>query len=93
MFDYMILAYGAVGGLVRGAFGIKKAMDTAKELDKPFVFDVAYFGTSVLISAIAGTVAALFLNPTEVTAAVIIPIGFAGIDLVEGLFGKLLPKK
>ena len=80
MFKWIYLGMGALGGAVRGAVGIWKFLKAKKPEEK---IDLKRAGLSIVCSAIIGGGVAVIVDTTPIVA---ITSGYAGIDLVEGLF-------
>lgn len=72
------------GGLLRGCIGLYKVMKNPEQGTVKEEFKPKTFGMSVLISGMAGVAGYFLAGLTE--PAVLIPLGWAGIDGVEGLF-------
>jgi len=78
------LLYSALGGVIRGAIGIKKAMDSG---EKP---DYKYYVFSIALSGVLGTAGILLVSGIGALGTVTGPAaalaGFTGIDVAESLY-------
>jgi hypothetical protein len=74
---YVYVAVGGLGGLVRGLFGVMKAMGRSEKLD------VAYLSFTVFLAALIGAGLGFSFAGDYRAAAL---AGYVGTDLLESLF-------
>ncbi len=95
---FMVLLFGALGGVARGLVGYTKYLTSYKDVK----FDPKYFGMNVLVSMVVGlgTVWALdgsglahdFTQGFSLNPAVALIIGYAGGDAIENIYKIILKK-
>lgn len=97
---YVVLGaiLGAVGQGTRAIVGIKKRSDQAavKNEEMKEWFDLNRLLFSLVIGAIAGSFAAVFLVGTEVDQECLLGLiaaGYAGTDFIEGVIETRLPAR
>lgn len=73
----LVAAAGFAGGLVRGVVGVLKAVRQGRK------FRVRYFATTLLLSALIGLIAAMFVE-NDVKFAIL--AGYVGGDFIESLY-------
>jgi hypothetical protein len=90
--------FGALGQGMRVIVGLKKLNDAALHQGKPFgeLFSAGTLLVSLLIGAIAGVLGTLTTSVnlqaiTRESVALLIGIGYAGADFIEGFVRKELP--
>lgn len=99
---YIVLgsALGMIGQGIRVVVGIKKAQDEAAAEGEDFAYDFKKLSASLLIAFVIGGIAgALAVLPYvsrggEITfkdVEVLIGVGYAGTDFIEGFMKKKLP--
>lgn len=76
---FEIVLGGLIGGLLRGIVGIAKSLVVKKETQ----INYKWFVTSVLVAMAIGVIAASYM---EGDFRVALLAGYAGSDLLEGLF-------
>jgi hypothetical protein len=81
---YIPIIFGLLGGLVRGMQGVIKHVWKNKE---PFSWKK--IGITLVLSAIIGGIVGAVFGETKVLALV---AGYAGSDLLEGLYFSLIKK-
>jgi hypothetical protein len=74
-----IIAGGLVGGALRGVMGIAKSLVTKKESS----INYGWFFVSIAVAMAIGVIAATFMGGGFEVALL---AGYAGSDLLEGLF-------
>ena len=82
----LLFAAGGFGQLLRGAVGILKRRMEAKTEGKPFKPDYGLLVNSVVVGGLVGICGGVFLD--SVDPKVLIPLGYAGADGIEGLFKR-----
>lgn len=90
--------FGALGQGLRVVVGLKKLNDTALQQRRPFgeVFNPSTLVVSLVIGFIAGVLGILTSNVdlqaiTRENVVLLIGIGYAGADFIEGFVRKELP--
>ncbi len=90
--------FGALGQGLRVLVGLKKLNDAALREGKPFgqLFSASTLMVSLLIGAVAGVLGTLTVNVnlqaiTRENVVLLIGIGYAGADFIEGFVRKELP--
>lgn len=73
----IVAAAGFIGGLIRGLVGVLKAMRQGRKLR------AKYFALTLLLSALIGLIAAMFVE-NDVRFAVL--AGYVGGDFIESLY-------
>lgn len=91
LFIVLGVILGTVGQGVRAVVGIKKKYDRVSK-DREDWFDAKLLGISLMIGSIAGALGAVTLLDREIidkqTLLVLITIGYAGTDFIEGFMKK-----
>lgn len=83
-----MLILGAIGQLARSIIGLYKLRLKDGANWKP---DWMFLGISVASGGVVGIVAGVLLETTS--ASILIPLGYTGVDALEGLLDKRLADK
>jgi hypothetical protein len=90
--------FGALGQGIRVVVGLKKLNDSALRQGKPFgeLFSAGTLLVSLFIGAVAGVLGTLTTGVnlqaiSRETVALLVGIGYAGADFIEGFVRKELP--
>lgn len=90
--------FGALGQAIRVVAGLKKLNDKAVRQQKPFtdLFSASTLSVSLIIGAVAGVLGVLSTNIdlqaiTRQDVVLLIGVGYAGADFIEGFVRKNLP--
>lgn len=74
---FIVLGAGFAGGLVRGLVGVLKALRMNRKISK------RYFATTLLLSALIGLIAGLFVE-SDIKFTIL--AGYVGSDFIESLY-------
>ena len=93
LFIILGVILGTVGQGIRAVVGIKKKYDRVSKNREDW-FDAKLLGISLMIGGIAGALGAVTLLDREIidkqTLLILITIGYAGTDFIEGFMKKSL---